>query len=131
GWLVDNKYLDRAEANAASSPHQLPSPPRDFTGREKELRQLLKQVKTGGVTITGFKGMGGIGKTALALKLADEIKADYPDGQIYLDLKGVGLDEKSGLKQQPLTTVEVMSHVIHAWHLEAKLPDDEQELAGM
>jgi predicted ATPase len=32
--------------------------------------------------------MGGIGKTTLAVKLAHELAQNYPDGQIYIDLKG-------------------------------------------
>src|SRR5258707_10419010 len=54
--------------------HQLPSPPADFTGRADELADLLKAVKTGGVTISGLQGLGGVGKTALALKLAEKLK---------------------------------------------------------
>ena len=69
--------------------HQLPTPPADFTGRADELKELLAAVKTGGVTISGLQGLGGVGKTALALKLAEQLKPDYPDAQFYLDLKGV------------------------------------------
>ena len=71
-----------------SALHQLPAPPSDFTGREAELRELLTAVEKGGVTISGLQGMGGIGKTALALKLADQLRPRYPDAQIYLNLKG-------------------------------------------
>src|SRR5512135_3730697 len=59
------------DAAAASALHQLPSPPADFTGREAELAALGKKINKG-VTISAIQGMGGIGKTALALKLADE-----------------------------------------------------------
>jgi tetratricopeptide (TPR) repeat protein len=110
--------------------HQLPLPPSDFTGRDDELNELRALMKGGSVTIFSLHGMGGVGKTALALKLADEFKDDYPDGQIYLDLKGVGRRSESGLRQEPLTVVDVMNHVIHAWHPEEKLPDLETELAG-
>ena len=47
------------------------TPPADFTGRADELKELLAAVKTGGVTISGLQGLGGVGKTALALKLAN------------------------------------------------------------
>jgi tetratricopeptide (TPR) repeat protein len=108
----------------------LPSPPLDFTGREDELNELRAMVKSGSVMIISLHGMGGVGKTALALKLADEVKDNYPDGQIYLDLKGVSRRSESGPKQEPLTSMEVMSHVIHAWYPEEKLPDNKTELAG-
>lgn len=50
--------------------HQLPPPPRDFTGRVRELDELMSKIERGGVTISGLQGLGGVGKTALALKLA-------------------------------------------------------------
>src|SRR5262249_32669715 len=86
------------KAPRPSSPpalHQLPAPPGDFIGREAELNELLAKIKEGGVTISGLRGMGGIGKTALALVLAHRLKPDYPDAQIYLDLKATS--------QTPLT----------------------------
>lgn len=47
--------------------HSVPRPPADFTGREDELKELLSAIEVGGVTISGLQGMGGIGKTVLAL----------------------------------------------------------------
>jgi hypothetical protein len=88
---------------AAPRPFQLPPPPGDFTGREEELAALCRAIEQGGVTISGLRGLGGIGKTALALKLAGQIAPRYPDAQIYLDLKGTG--------PTPLTPGEAMAHV--------------------
>lgn len=102
--------------------HQLPTPPADFTGRKDELKELLAAVKTGGVTISGLQGLGGVGKTALALKLAEQLKPDYPDAQFYLDLKGV---------TQPLTPRDAMAYVIRAYHLTAQLPEKEEEVASL
>ncbi len=51
-------------------PH-LPAPPRDFTGRDEELKDLLADFDRG-ATITGLRGMGGIGKTALAYAMAEK-----------------------------------------------------------
>jgi tetratricopeptide (TPR) repeat protein len=101
--------------------HQLPAPPADFTGRKDELEELLESVKTGGVTISGLQGLGGVGKTALALKLAEQLKPDYPDAQFYLDLKGV---------TQPLTPRDAMAYVIRAWHPTAQLPENSEEVAA-
>jgi hypothetical protein len=100
--------------------HQLPTPPADFTGRQQELKELLAAVKTGGVTISGLQGLGGVGKTALALKLAEQLKPDYPDAQFYLDLKGV---------TQPVTPRDAMAHVVRAWHPTAQLPEQEEQMA--
>jgi ATP-dependent DNA helicase RecG len=88
--------------------HGIPSPPADFTGREYELKELLASIKTGGVTISGLQGMGGVGKTALALKLVEQLKPRYPDAQFFLDLKGSSA--------QPLTVADAMAHVVRAYH---------------
>lgn len=64
------------------SPHQLPPAPEGFVGRETELAAL----DTGPiVTITG---PAGTGKTWLALHWAHARTADYPDGQLFVDLNG-------------------------------------------
>ncbi|MEO7418530.1 MAG: tetratricopeptide repeat protein [Thermoanaerobaculia bacterium] len=85
------------------------------------LRSNLAEGGTG--AIFGLRGMGGIGKTTLALKLANELKPRFPDAQIYLDLKGVD--------PQPLTAAQAMTHVVRSFHPESRLPESEAELAGM
>jgi tetratricopeptide (TPR) repeat protein len=103
--------------------HETPRPPADFTGREDELKELLSAIEAGGVTISGLQGMGGIGKTALALKLVELLKPRYPDAQFFLDLKGAST--------QPLTVAEALAHVVRAYHPTAKLPENESELRGL
>jgi tetratricopeptide (TPR) repeat protein len=103
--------------------HQLPPPPRDFTGRVHELDELMSKIERGGVTISGLQGLGGVGKTALALKLAELLAPRYPDAQFYLDLKGAD--------KQPLSVAEAFSHVVRAYHPTAKLPEGEAELKSL
>lgn len=64
-------------------PRQLPSGVRNFVGREDELQALDKAT---GVTVV--HGVGGVGKTALALHWAREVREDYPDGDLYVNLRG-------------------------------------------
>jgi tetratricopeptide (TPR) repeat protein len=106
-----------------NSLHQLPPPPRDFTGRVRELGELMSRIERGGATISGLQGLGGVGKTALALKLAQQLAPRYPDAQFYLDLKGAG--------KQPLSVADALSHVIRAYHPTAKLPEGEVELQSL
>jgi len=109
--------------SAVSSLHQLPSPPADFTDREEDLAALRSALAKGGTgAIFGLRGMGGIGKTTLALKLAEELEPLYPDAQFYLDLQGV---------MKPLTSAQAMAHVIRAYQPDARLPEAQAELAGL
>ncbi|MGI8332514.1 ATP-binding protein [Actinomadura scrupuli] len=75
------------------APQQLPAPPRLFTGRARELAQLtsfanVKAEYGGAVTISAISGMGGIGKTWLALHWAHRNLHRFPDGQLYVNLRG-------------------------------------------
>ena len=107
-------------ATRLSSLHQLPPPPPDFTGREADLAELRAAIESGGVTIVGIRGMGGIGKTALAYKLAEELIPLYPDAQLYLDLQGVSAG--------PTSAVKAMAHVIQTFHPEARLPEEDGDV---
>ena len=121
-WVIRARI--EAAQNVAFSPlHQLPPPPADFTGREADLAELRAAVETGGVTISGVRGMGGIGKTALALKLSQDLTPRYPDAQIYLDLQGVSA--------QPVTPAQAMAHVIRAFHPDIRLPNSEAETVAL
>ncbi len=102
--------------------HQLPTPPADFAGRTKELTELVERIRFDGFRVVGIFGMGGVGKTSLALKLAEELTPRYPDAQIYLDLKGEG--------KAPIAVAEVMAHVIRAYEPAAAVPSNDAELEG-
>jgi DNA-binding SARP family transcriptional activator len=72
---------------AATPPAQLPAPPPWFAGRHGLLAALHD--KPGGRHRTLLiTGMAGVGKTTLALHHAAELAHDYPDGQLYVNLRG-------------------------------------------
>lgn len=80
-------------------PRQLPLAPGDFTGRDAELRQLVDHLTrtTPGPAaweragrVVAVTGMGGIGKTTLAVHAAHHVTGLFADGQLYLDLRGFG-----------------------------------------
>lgn len=103
-------------------PHQIPQPPADFTGRNDDLKYLLDRFNQG-ATITGLRGMGGIGKTALAFMLAEKLIDRYPDGQILVNMNGTS--------DEPLTASDAMAQIIHAYDIDARLPPIESELSGL
>jgi DNA-binding SARP family transcriptional activator/Tfp pilus assembly protein PilF len=73
-------------------PRQLPAPPGWFTGREPELRELDDICAAAGerrtVAIAAVTGNGGVGKTSTALHWAHRRSSEFPDGQLYADLRG-------------------------------------------
>jgi len=74
---------------------QLPAPVAHFTGRAAELAELTGLLDQAGdspgtVVISAIGGMAGIGKTALAVHFAQQAAARFPDGQLYVNLRGFG-----------------------------------------
>lgn len=88
-------------------PCQIPAPPKDFTGRKVEIKDLLANFDRG-ATIIGLQGMGGIGKTALALVLAESLKDLFPDGQIFIELRGTSNSPVS----KPKPWLRLFAHII-------------------
>lgn len=92
------KALDREPVSSVSARsevirlHQLPPSVGDFTGRmevSRRLRALLSPARPApAVVISAVAGQGGIGKTALAIQLAHELAPRFPDGQMYVNLRG-------------------------------------------
>ena len=107
-------------------PHQIPPPPRDFKGREDEIKDIFSNFEKG-ATITGLRGMGGIGKTALALVLAEKLNDQFPDGQIFIDMRGISVNPAL----PPVTPVEAMAHVIRAYNPVDRLPENPVESRGL
>jgi tetratricopeptide (TPR) repeat protein len=64
--------------------------PSRFTGRAMELEQLdaMLTESSGTVVISAINGTAGIGKTALALHWAHQVTDRFPDGQLYINLRG-------------------------------------------
>lgn len=74
-------------------PSSIPSP-KGFIGRENYLQELRECYKNG-KRVFVLHGLGGVGKTALAQKFAEEIKSEY-DAHISIDLRGAGKNPMSG-----------------------------------
>ncbi len=79
-----------AAAQPVTVPHQLPPAP-DLVGRNDlaaEVAWLLTRERRQAVPVVVISGPGGMGKTALAVHAAQESIERYPDGQLYLELRG-------------------------------------------
>ncbi|HYD68273.1 tetratricopeptide repeat protein [Azospirillum sp.] len=122
-------HISLAEAAAPrhSPLHQLPSDIPDFTGREADLRTLLAALDResgGAAAVTAIKGMGGIGKTTLAVHAARKLVARYPDAQILVNLQGHS-------EAPSLTPVEAMAQVVRAFNPQTPPADDPAQMLAL
>lgn len=71
-------------------PAQLPATVADFTGRAAFVRELGERLTTdlGVMSVSAVAGIGGVGKTTLAVHVAHTARDAFPDGQLYVDLQG-------------------------------------------
>jgi DNA-binding SARP family transcriptional activator/Tfp pilus assembly protein PilF len=80
-------------------PRELPPAVRHFTGRAGELQMLTRLLDEAGgetpgtVVISAIGGTAGVGKTALAVHWAHQVAERFPDGQLYVNLRGYDPDQ--------------------------------------
>jgi DNA-binding SARP family transcriptional activator/tetratricopeptide (TPR) repeat protein len=107
-------------AGAGPVPRQLPAPVRGFVGRADQLAtlsELLAEPDPAGgrtVVISAIDGAAGIGKSALAVHWAHQVVDHFPDGQLYVDLRG--FDPTAA----PLSTAEAIRGFLDALHVPAE-----------
>jgi DNA-binding SARP family transcriptional activator/tetratricopeptide (TPR) repeat protein len=99
-------------------PAQLPHDVRGFTGRHAELARLDD---TGIWVITGA---AGVGKTALAVRWAWRARERFPDGQLYVDLRGFDADH------EPVPPAAALAQLLRALG-QRVLPSGVDELAAL
>ncbi|MDX8033797.1 tetratricopeptide repeat protein [Lentzea sp. BCCO 10_0856] len=66
------------------APCQLPADLPDFVGRKEEIARL----ELIDAPVRAITGLPGVGKTVLAVREAHRLRAQFPDGQLYVDLRG-------------------------------------------
>lgn len=84
-------FHQHAGPESVVAPAQLPPAPSRFTNRDTELKRLdtlLSESPDGTPLVVVLVGVGGVGKTALALRWLNRIGRDFVGGQLYIDLGG-------------------------------------------
>lgn len=94
-------------APARAVPAELPADVAGFTGRTAELAALDWSPPSGGapLAICVLSGTAGVGKTALAIHWAHRVRSRFPDGQLYLDLRGYD-------PNQPMPVAEALARLL-------------------
>jgi DNA-binding SARP family transcriptional activator len=109
-------------------PAQIPPLARGFVGRTAELARLESVLTEdedrhdASTPVAVLDGLAGVGKTAVALELARRLKDRFPDGQLFVDFGGTGLQGRL------LTAAEALAQLLRSLGVdEARVPGD---LAG-
>ncbi|MEV6411091.1 helix-turn-helix domain-containing protein [Kribbella sp. NPDC051718] len=87
------RLFEQVASRSPAGELQLPAPMADFTGRDSQLEELVGLLRTPyavapAVVVSAIGGMGGIGKTSLAVQAAQHVVDEFPDGQFLLNLRG-------------------------------------------
>ncbi len=114
-------------------PRELPADVAGFTGRAIELTELDLLLPgpdgqpgggTGPVVISAVSGTAGVGKTALAVRWAHRVQAHFPDGQLYVNLRGYDPD-------RPVPAAEALAGFLRALGVASQeIPLEEAERAA-
>ena len=98
---------------------------RHFTGRSAELAALTELLgKTEAVVICAIAGMAGIGKTTMAVHWAHQVSDRFPDGQLYVNLRGF---DARGTAMAP---DEALRYLLDAFGALDHVPDNLDALAA-
>ncbi len=118
---------------SAPVPQQLPREPPGFTGRRAELARLHDLLMAqeadppGAAAVIGvISGTAGVGKTSLAVHWARRVASRFPDGQLYVNLRGFDP------RQAPLPPGEALGHLLRGMAVAAqRIPGDVDDQAAM
>lgn len=131
---VDSAILPVGAAGVPSPAHVRRTLPRDipeFTGRDDELKTLLKAVEEGAETgrpvlVCAIDGMAGVGKTTLAVHAAHRLASRFPDGQLFLPLHA----HTPG--QQPVEPGDALAALLRQTGMDARqIPPGAEERAQL
>jgi transcriptional regulator with XRE-family HTH domain/tetratricopeptide (TPR) repeat protein len=107
-------------------PRQLPAAVPMFVGRAEELAALIETLcgpGSGAPVVVATTGMGGVGKTTLAVRAAHAASGCYPDGQLYVDLRGAGDD--------PVDPADALTTMLRALEVAVPAQAGSGELAAL
>ncbi|MDP4509276.1 helix-turn-helix domain-containing protein [Nonomuraea turcica] len=107
--------------------YELPRGLGDFVGRVAELELLCEQGRAasadGPTPVVVVHGQAGLGKTACVVRAAELLREVFPDGQFYVDLRGIDAE--------PMPAAEALRRLLRALGLDPRaIAEEEQERAS-
>ena len=119
-------HFHRSGSASADVPRQLPRDVRGFVNRTAEIARL-DRILLGGepAGLTVIVGTAGVGKTALALRWAHRVASRFPDGQLYVNLRGYD-------PGAPVTADQALDRFLRALAVPpGRIPDDVEGKAAL
>lgn len=123
-------FQDSLTQPMASPLHQLPPDSAHFTGRQSEIDRVIALLRSEKPneeptsTCVIVTGMAGVGKSALAIHIAHQLKSEFPDAQLYVNLRST--------EGQPLEPLEVLADFLRAWGVDARsIPETLSERSAL
>jgi DNA-binding SARP family transcriptional activator/tetratricopeptide (TPR) repeat protein len=105
---VDTETGHLPTAAGHIGPAELPRDIRGFAGRADALTVLNDQLTAAEPTVCVISGVAGVGKTALAVRWAHSVRERFPDGQLYLNLRGYDPDD------QPMAPMTALTRLLRS-----------------
>lgn len=124
--ILNGDPLLEAPLTPSIAPAQLPADITDFTGRTTQLAMIthLAAATRSAMPLITISGKAGSGKTTLAVHAAHRLRAHYPDGQLFVNLRG--------MQANPLAASDVLARFLRALGVDrAAIPDDAEERAAL
>ncbi|MEU7752390.1 BTAD domain-containing putative transcriptional regulator [Micromonospora sp. NPDC049171] len=137
GKQIQATYRTLSRATAPSDaapttpggPAQLPRPPGHFVGRGAESRQLDRLLANAAgpqvLILSAVVGTAGVGKTATAIRWTHSVRDRFPDGQLFLNLRGYSAG-------RPMRSAEALGALLRGLGVPAaRIPADPEEAAAL
>jgi AraC-like DNA-binding protein/DNA-binding SARP family transcriptional activator len=126
--VLGDKVEVASRPRGLPTPRQLPADPVGFVGREDVVRQLASVLRAGpGAPSAGvLTGTAGVGKTTAAVHVAHALADEFPDGQLYIDLRGFDVADSA------LSPHDVLGRFLAALDIPPdRIPDGLDERAAL
>ncbi|WP_433205236.1 ATP-binding protein [Dactylosporangium sp. CS-047395] len=123
-------HFHTATAAPAIVPRELPGNVRGFVGRTADLDLMDSVLERSGestetVLIASIVGTAGVGKTSLAVHWAHRVKDQFPDGQLYVNLRGYDAGS-------PVTADQALQRFLRILDVDpGAIPDDTEDKAAL